>query len=204
MNLGDTHNSPNRRVRKLLCGLGQSLFLCAVIAYIAVSCSIDRDTEKLISEAEKIVSSEPQRAIEIMSSIDRSKLYDDAAFARYALVYSEALYYGQVNVNQDTLTRPMIGYYLGSKNHAERARAFYQHALVLSRMDEYPEAMLSLMTAEESLAKSPNHRLAGLVCRNKGYIYGADCHICLPEAPETQSHALSGSRRLGGELAHAA
>lgn len=175
MNLGDTHNSPNRRVRKLLCGLGHSLFLCAVIAYIAVSCSIDRDTEKLISEAEKIVSSEPQRAIEIMSSIDRSELYDDAAFARYALVYSEALYYGQVNVNQDTLTRPMIDYYLGSKNHAERARAFYQHALVLSRMDEYPEAMLSLMTAEESLAKSPNHRLAGLVCRNKGYIYGADC-----------------------------
>lgn len=175
MNLRSTHNNSHPSLRKLLRGLGQCLFFGALIAYVAVSCSMDKETEKLIDKAEKIVRDEPQRAIEIMSSIDRSELNDDKAFARYALVYSEALYYGQVNVNLDTLTRPMINYYLGSNNHAERARAFYQHALVLNRMDEYPEAMLSLMTAEESLAKSPNHRLAGLVCRNKGYIYGSDC-----------------------------
>lgn len=175
MNLRSTHNNPHRSTRNTLRVLAYYLFMGAVIAYLAVSCSMDVETERLINEAEKVLQDDPKRAIDIMQSIDRSELSDDKSFARYALVYSEALYYDRALVDKDTLTRPMINYYLGSSDHDERARAFYQHALVLNRIGESPEAMLSLMTAEESLAQRPDSRLSGLVCRTKGYIYGGDC-----------------------------
>lgn len=156
-------------------GLLYAVVLCIIGLGCIVGCSMDKSTAAKIDEAERIMQSNPEHAIEIMGAIERNELNSDAAFARYALVYSEVLYYGQANVDRDTLTRPMINYYLTSDNHAERARAFYQHALVLNRMGKYPEAMLSLITAEESLAKSRNERLAGLVCRTKGYIYSSDC-----------------------------
>ncbi len=152
-----------------------AVVLCIIGLGGLAGCSMDKETSNKIDEAERIAQNDPERAIEIMASVERNKLDDEEDFARYALVYSEALYYGQRYIDSDTLTRPMIHFYLTSDNHAERARAFYQHALLLNHMGEYPEAMLSLITAEESLAKSPNERLAGLVCRTKGYIYSSDC-----------------------------
>ena len=35
------------------------------------------------------------------------------------------------------------------------------------------------------------------------HIYGTDSHFCFPETSETQFDALSGSRRMGGQPAHA-
>lgn len=149
------------------------LYFVACMA-VAVSCS-GRDALAGIERAYELMESDPERALEVVESIDPEQLSTEKDRSRYALVYSEACYYNFVDVVSDTLTHPMMHYYLESDNHDERARAMYQHAVVEQRCGELAEAMVALMEAEESLLRVPNTRLMGLVQRLKGDIYSDGC-----------------------------
>ena len=171
--------------------LGYTLAICACIYFIIfmrllrhisllfalmlfVGCSTDEHTAELIDRAERIVEEHPDSALTIMRSIDPETIYGDRDMAHYRLVYSEALYHSKIDSDNDSLTRPLFDYYLNSDNHSERARAMYQHALVMYNGGKYAEAMYSLLEAEKSLEHIDNPRLAGLVHRTKGDIYGEE------------------------------
>ena len=139
-----------------------------------VSCS-GRDALDAVEQASMLMESDPVGALEVVRGVDAEELRTDEDRARYALVYSEACYYNFVDVESDTLTRPMMRYYLQSDDHAERARAMYQHAVVSHYCGELAEAMVALMEAEESLQRVPNVKLMGLVQRLKGDIYSDGC-----------------------------
>lgn len=128
-----------------------------------------------IARAESIVVEESEEALRLMQSIPEGAVRGEHHRARYALVYSEALYHNYIDVESDTLTRPMAEYYLESDMHAERARALYQHALVKRQQGELPEAMLMLEEAEVSLGRVQNLKLLALVHRTKGDIYNDGC-----------------------------
>jgi tetratricopeptide (TPR) repeat protein len=130
---------------------------------------------KRLDSAAQIVQQSPERALAIVEKIDPAKLRTEEDRARYALVVSEAYYYNYVDVDSDSLTMPMMRYYLESDNHAERSRAMYQHARVAYNRGELAEAMVSLMEAEESLESVENGKLYGSVQRLKGDIYSEGC-----------------------------
>lgn len=142
---------------------------------LVISCSTDEHTAKLIDRAERIVEERPDSALTIMRSVNPSTVYGDEDLAHYCLVYSEALYHNGIDSDCDSLTRPMFDYYMDSDNHSERARAMYQHALVMCNGGKRAEAMYSLLEAEESLEYCDNPHLAGLVHNKKGEIYGLEC-----------------------------
>ena len=150
-------------------------YLCVVAcAMLCVGCS-DQGVLKQVDAAAQIVEEQPERALAIIRDVDRSKLRTDKDRARYALVANEAYYYNYVDVDSDTLAMPMRRYYLESDNHAERARAMYQHALVAYNRGELADAMVSLMEAEKSLNIVTNNKLYGSVQRLKGNIYSDGC-----------------------------
>ena len=128
-----------------------------------------------VERSQELLASNPEQALEVVRGIDTESLRTEEHRARYALAYSEACYYNFVEVESDTLTRPMMRYYLDSDDHAERARAMYQHAVVSHHCGELAEAMVALMEAEESLQRVPNVKLMGLVQRLKGDIYSDGC-----------------------------
>ena len=139
-----------------------------------VGCSTDEHTAEFIDRAERIVEEHPDSALTIMRSIDPEAIYGDRDMAHYRLVYSEALYHSKIDSDNDSLTRPMVEYYRYNDNHTERARAMYQHALVMFNGGKNAEALHSLLEAEKSLEHISNPRLAGLVHRSKGEIYGME------------------------------
>lgn len=147
--------------------------ICFCIA--AVGCTTDEALLARIDEAERISDSLPSEAIAIMRSIDRDDIYGEADNARYALVYSEALYHNGTPVDCDSLTQPMMMYYLDDDNHDERVRALYQHALVAHAAGRNGEAMYALIEAERSFDKCHNLRCKGLIHRTKGEIYNEEC-----------------------------
>ena len=146
----------------------------AVCVVLMAACS-SRDALKSIERAEQIMAENPEEALRIIGSVDSEALRTEEDRARYGLVYSEAYYYNYVDVDADTLTQKMMRYYLESDNHAERARAMFQHALVEYNGGELAEAMVALVEAERSLAKSANRKLEGSVQRLKGNIYSEGC-----------------------------
>lgn len=147
------------------------------LAVLLIGCSTDSRVMEQIYEAEALIPEEKERALELIRGVDRSAVRGKGDQARYALVFSEAMYHNYIDSDSDTLSRPMARYYMLSQNHAERARALYQHALIVQRkgVDHLAEAMLHLLEAEKSLARVDNLRLEGLVHRTKGDIYGKSC-----------------------------
>lgn len=153
--------------------VARPLFVALCVALFA-GCS-DGDELRRLDDAEKIMEVEPERALEIVEGVDLANMRTEEGRARYALIYSEACYYNYIDVESDSLTRPMMRYYLESEEHGERARAMYQHAVIAQRCGELAEAMVALMEAEESLERVPNVKLMGLVQRLKGDIYTDGC-----------------------------
>lgn len=149
------------------------LFVALCVVLFA-GCS-DGDELRRLDDAERIMEVEPERALEIVEGVDLANMRTEEGRARYALIYSEACYYNYVDLESDSLTRPMMRYYLESEEHGERARAMYQHAVIAQRCGELAEAMVALMEAEESLERVPNVKLMGLVQRLKGDIYTDGC-----------------------------
>ena len=155
------------------------------IACIALlmGCRTAEHSMTLMHHAEDIVIDNPDSALMLVRSIDPGTIHGKHDRAYYRLVYSEALYYNRMEGNSDTLTRPMMEYYLLSDEHSERARALYQHAITTMNGGNNVDAMFALVEAEKSLEQIDNPRLAGIVHFTKGEIYGHDClfHNALEE-----------------------
>ena len=149
------------------------LWLVACMA-LMVACS-SREALRSMERAEQLLEDAPEEAVRVIEGVDGEALRTEEDRARYALVYSEACYYSYIDVDVDTLTQPMMRYYLESDNHAERARAMFQHAVVAYNGGELAEAIVALTEAEESLAKRANRKLEGAVQRLKGNIYSEGC-----------------------------
>ena len=166
------------------------------MSLIAVGCT-SREALESIGRAEQLMADNPEEALRIMQGVDRESLRSDEDKARYELVYSEACYYNFMDVDVDSLTRPMMRYYLESDNHAERARAMFQHAVVAYNGGDLAEAMVALTEADKSLAEVENARLYGSVQRLKGNIYSEGCLYA--NALESYSAARECYRELGLE-----
>ena len=150
-----------------------------LIVLLLVGCGSDERTMQLIGEAESVMIEHPDSALNIMRSIDPETIRGEENMSRYRLVMAEACYYNRIVPSRDSIAEPLFEYYLDSDDHAMRARALYQYALVMQSEGENAKAMYSLMEAEESLSHTDNHRLAGLVHRTKGEIYGSECLFSL-------------------------
>ena len=154
------------------CGWLVAMVVCVVVA---VGCATDKRSAELIAYAEEIAMELPDSALRVVQSIDPESVHGRHDRAHYKLVVAEAHYYNRLAVDRDTIAQPLFDYYIECDNHAERARALYQHALVMQAEGENARAMFSLMEAEKSLEHLDNPRLSGLVHRTKGHIYGVEC-----------------------------
>ena len=154
------------------CGCLVAMVVCVVVA---AGCATDKRSAELIAYAEEIAMELPDSALRVVQSIDPESVRGRHDRAHYKLVVAEAHYYNRLAVDRDTIAQPLFDYYIESDNHAERARALYQHALVMQAEGKNARAMFSLMEAEKSLTHLDNPRLSGLVHRTKGDIYGVEC-----------------------------
>lgn len=142
--------------------------LCAVLLAGCSNKSAMERVEYVLQSAEQ----EPEAALECISSINPNQIRGARDRARYALAYSEAMYYNRIDSDCDTLVTPMKHYYLyDDKHHAERARALYQYALVKFNHQELAESLFAIEEAHKSLDEIDNLKLRGLLCRTEGYIY---------------------------------
>lgn len=159
-----------------------------IVVLILVGCTPkQRNIMDSVAEAEDIVITNPAEALRIIESVDSEKITKDDDMGYYALVYSEARYYNRILVKSDSLTRLCVEEYRNEKDHDRRARAYFQHAMVLQLNDSLPEAMIALTESLKSLDKHENIRLRGVVNRTMGDIYRA--RYCYPNSIVAYSNA---------------
>lgn len=157
----------------IVCMRKLSVVFIAVL--VLVGCSTDEHTMQLIDRAERVMIEHPDSALNIVRSIDVETIRGEEDMAYYRLAMAEACYYNRIAPSRDSIAQPLFDYYLESDDHAKRARALYQHALVMQSEGENAKAMYSLMEVEKSLEHVDNPRLEGLMHRAKGDIYSIEC-----------------------------
>ena len=150
-----------------------------------------------LAKAEALAETHPDSALMVVRNVDRQRVHGKRDNAYYALVYSEVLYYNRIKQQSDSLTHDMSRYYRFSNNHDERARAMYQHGLVMHSTGKSAEAIFALMAAEESCRALDNPRLEGLVYRTMGDVYGAE--LLFDNAIEAYAKACDCFQRAGLE-----
>ena len=154
----------------------KSTALCLLaIALLLSGCSSGAQSEALLRDIEACVQDDPQRALDLLGRVDRKTLRGEYRRARYNLIASEVYYHNYIDSDCDSLTRDMVDYYLDAEHNEERARALYQHALVLSNSGRNAEAIMMLDEAQLSDISATNRRLEALLHRLKGDIYGYGC-----------------------------
>ena len=174
-----------------------------LVVLLFVGCSSDERTMQLIGEAESVMIERPDSALNIIRSIDVETIHGDEDMAHYRLAMAEAMYYNRLTPNRDSIAEPLFEYYLDSDDHAMRARALYQHALVMQSERENARAMYSLMEAEKSLKHIDNPRLLGLVHRSKGDLYGIECLFELSKEEYEKAAQIFKSSRLDSHYLYA-
>lgn len=177
--------------------LGKHLCLMSIVFVLLtlVGCVTEkRNIMDSVAEAEAIVQSNPEEALRIMEGIDRNLITIDDDLGYYALVYSEANYYNRILVSSDSLTRVSIEQYNRSSDHHRRARAYFQHGLVLQLSDRLPEAMVAMTESLKSLDRHENIHLRGVVNRTMGDIYRA--RYCYPNSIEAYTNAYNCFKEL--------
>lgn len=174
-----------------------------LVVLLFVGCSSDERNMQLIGEAESVMIEHPDSALNIIRSIDMATIHGDEDMAHYRLVLAEACYYNRVPVGRDSIAVPLFDYYVNSDDHTKRARALYQHALVMQSERENARAMYSLMEAEKSLKHIDNPRLLGLVHRSKGDLYGIECLFELSKEEYEKAAQIFKSSRLDSHYLYA-
>ena len=164
-------------------------FVAFLYSLTTVGCS-DKAALESVEQVLATAEEHPAEALEQIRSIDPNKLHGEHNRARYALAYSEALYYNRIDSDCDTLVAPLFEYYYNSDIHEERARAMFQCGWTLMLCNKDKEAMYALFEAEKSLEQSNNLRLKGVVSRTIGDIYGTTCLFseCLKKYCEAKEY----------------
>ena len=158
-----------------------------LLPLFVVACG-GREIDAKLDVAEAVMSERPDSALTILRTIDADKLYSPSRKARYSLVLSETYYYQALPIDNDSLTRVAYDYYISNKNSQIRARAMYQHAMVMYTSNEMAESMVALLEAEKDFDYFDNNRLKGLIETLKGDIYSAN--IIFEEALESYTRSL--------------
>lgn len=97
--------------------------LYIVILSIITGCTYSSIQSKRIAEAEALMATNPDKALEILNALDVSEFKDSATVAEWSLLYSEALLANNLAAPTDTIINYACDYYSRHSNSPEFSRA---------------------------------------------------------------------------------
>lgn len=111
---------------------------------IITSCSYSGISERRLDDAQSLLESNPEKALDELNGIDVSELRDSDAVARWSLLYSEAMAANHIYAPTDTIVNVAIDFYTRRNDFAalNRAKAAQQKlsATTTAKTDSLAEA----------------------------------------------------------------
>ena len=156
--------------------------VCCILLTMA-GCGGDRVSQAL-DRAEAIKDDYADSALAILESIPSNTIRDDAQRARLVLLKT----YVKANLCQlsecdDSLISVVADYYDKEKMHSEAVMAYFYKADILSRADDYPEAMKNVLKSLEWNDKANDSRF-----RAKAYDLIGDIYSHASNYPQAISY----------------
>lgn len=106
--------------------------LYIVILMVVTGCGISSSRTKVLDEAQSLMCTNPEAALERLNGLDVSEFKDSATMARWALLYSEAIAANHLTTPSDTIVNIAIDYYSGHNLTDEYQKASRLKSLIRS------------------------------------------------------------------------
>lgn len=155
---------------------------------IIVSCSSERDTVRLVNQAEKIVQEHPDQALRMLDTLSRGNFSSRKERARYGIVKSMALTKNWIEPSSDSLIRPAVDYYGKSRQYDYRMKAWFYFGRVQFVQGELVASLYSFKQAEHAAENTGNDRYKGLIQMGLADVYNRNYNS--PEALKHVKKAL--------------
>lgn len=126
------------------------LLLVIIINNLLTSCN-ESPASKLLTEADSIIETEPDKALNMLSDIHPDNLSQDE-FPYYSLLYPQAQIKCGINVSSDSLIRNAVDYYANDNSRNRKIRAYFYYAKIAHNGKNLQDAMKYVLIAYE-LAK---------------------------------------------------
>lgn len=137
---------------------------------LVVSCHSTPDTVVLsLSQAERIMESDPDSAMTILKHIPTPESLHGKAQADYSLLMTQAMDKNYMKFTSDSLIKFAVGYY-GSytEDIVSKGKAFYYYGRVMESLDKVEDAMKFYLKAKDVLQNTKQFKLLGLVSEGIG------------------------------------
>lgn len=141
------------------------------IIIISFFSACQEDRTLWLNAVETLLSTNPDSALIVISSINPNELKPAKEKARYALLMSAVLDKNYIDVQSDSLISIAVDYYSLRKCDSNRMRSWYYLGIVLKNAGEYIPSMLSFEKAEQDALLLKDFFYLGLICRNKASLY---------------------------------
>ena len=150
-----------------------TLLLC-FLAFSIAGCREGKDTAATLTEAEALMYTSPDSALQMLEGIPHSERLTGREQADYALLLTQARHRCNVIATSDSLIRIAIGYFDKQVNKPMSAKAWLYLGNVYIDKKDYSEATLALKHAESCITPELSPRILSMIHNKLGYMNRKD------------------------------
>ena len=146
----------------------------ALLAAVMLAVSGCGRSERAVPEmdlAENLMEAHPDSALTLLSTIDTTRLADDQAKARYALLMSMALDKNYIDTTNFNVLQPAIDYYFENGTPDEKLRTYYYQGVIFLNKGERDNALSSFEKGTQMFNESSDSLTIARLLVAQGLIY---------------------------------
>lgn len=125
----------------------------------------------LLDKAESLLGTDDSTALATLNSINSTAIRGRKQNARYALLYSEALYKNYITAPSDSLIMTAVRYYSSTNDTEHQFRAYYMLGCIYDELGQTADAAVALGQAEQLADKISDDYRLGLLNTAIGNIF---------------------------------
>jgi len=134
--------------------------------------SCNRETAKVLDEAESCMQAYPDSALSLIRNIDTTTLVRPAMKARFALLHAMALDKNWIDTTDVGVVMPAVEYYGKHGNTDQKIKAYYYLGRIQYNGSDFDDAMVSFIHARKDFSRIDDNRSKALVLQAMGDTYG--------------------------------
>lgn len=147
------------------------LTFISALAFLLVACTAQSDYNKMLVQADSLMTSRPDSALHILQGIAPQQLSAQADKPYYALLLTQARDKNFIVQTDDSLIRTAVQYYDSIKDIRMQAKAHYLLGSVYRDADRCAPAIQSYLMAATFARTVADNMLLGRIYNNAGYLY---------------------------------
>lgn len=153
-----------------------SCFLLSLFLGLSISCKKDNTILiPLLKQAQDIVSSDPEKALSLLDSIQCLEEMDNDNYMQYIVTRVQAKYKAKQDITSDTIIFKAERYFENKGNIEQAAIAHFYAGALSRKAKRYDKSLLSFLKSADCYIKVKDNELSGVSFEYIGYVYFEQC-----------------------------